>query len=155
MWLTPGAVADLLAEADWHQGEETGGLLLGYRNDGAVVISEVLGPGPCAEHGRFTFRPDADWQRQQVARIYTASGRITTYLGDWHTHPGGTTTLSRRDTRTIRGIARATAARQPQPLMAVLAFDAEPAGGELTVWELAKRWRAPQACVLRILRLGD
>ncbi|KQT94137.1 hypothetical protein ASG49_04295 [Marmoricola sp. Leaf446] len=150
-WLEPAGLVELVGEAARHRDEETGGMLLGYRNDGAIVITDVVGPGPAARHGRFTFRPDAQWQQGQVAKTYAASGRTTTYLGDWHTHPGGSTTLSRRDIRTLRGISRAKGARQPQPLMAVLAFDDDPQDGRLVVWELPGRYRRPVPCRLQVM----
>lgn len=102
---------------------ETGGVLLGYwRSDKRTgVITDVVGPGPAAVHGRDFFEPDAKYQSAEIARIYELSGRITTYLGDWHTHPGGSTGLSAQDRRTLRTIAASPAARAPTPLMGILA----------------------------------
>jgi integrative and conjugative element protein (TIGR02256 family) len=100
-------------------------MLLGYISPASppdeVVIETVIGPGPGACHYASRFEPDAAWQQSELARSYEDSGRVTTYLGDWHTHPGGLTLPSRRDRRTARAIARTAGARMPSPLMLILA----------------------------------
>jgi len=119
------ALAAMEREADARRPLETGGMLLGYiaPKEGVetVVIEVVLGPGPEAVHSTHCFEPDDDWQQRELAEAYATSGRVTTYLGDWHTHPSGTTTPSRRDLRTARSIARTRGARAPRPLMMILA----------------------------------
>jgi integrative and conjugative element protein (TIGR02256 family) len=100
---------------------ETGGIVLGHDHGTHVAIREVVGPGPQASHARYAFRPDADWQAEQVATAWHTDPTIE-YLGDWHTHPGGTTRLSRLDHRTAQAIADAKQARQPAPVMIVLAL---------------------------------
>ena len=73
----------------------------------------AIGPGPAAVHAARRFAPDADYHEHEVARRYEASGRVDGYLGDWHTHPLGRPRLSRADRRTLRLIARSSAARAP------------------------------------------
>lgn len=94
---------------------------MGYWAEPDVVITNAIGPGPRAMHHPRGFVPDAQYQEHEVARFYEESGRSSTYLGDWHTHPGATTRLSRRDKRTLQLIARSSEARCSRPLMAVLA----------------------------------
>jgi integrative and conjugative element protein (TIGR02256 family) len=102
---------------------ETGGILLGYElvDELAVVVTDLVGPGPTASYSRGEFVPDGLWQEHQVARIYERSGRRTTYLGDWHSHPDGSPTPSRRDHRTARAIGRHAPARMPRPVMLIAA----------------------------------
>lgn len=121
-WLRAAVHADLLAQADEHAPKETGGLLLGYRHSPTeIVITDAIGPGPGGNHRRAGFDPDTDWQTSELALRYAAHHRRITYLGDWHTHPGGSSTLSRTDRRTVRAIAHHADARCPHPVMAVLA----------------------------------
>lgn len=94
---------------------------MGYWAEPDVVITDAIGPGPKAVHYKIGFLPDAQFHEMEVARIYGQSGRLSTYLGDWHTHPRGSTRLSRRDKRTLQRIACSSDARCPKPLMAVLA----------------------------------
>ncbi len=93
---------------------------------------ELIGPGPAAQHAPLSFRPDAPWQQERIDEAYGRSGRTVTYLGDWHTHPSGTPTLSPRDMSTLRRIARAADARARRPVMAVF-------GGGDPQWTLSVR----------------
>lgn len=123
-------------EADHKAPNETGGILFGYWIDrfGEVVVSAVIGPGPDAEHEPSHFRPDSEYQEDELARLYEEYGRLHTYLGDWHTHPGGGAYLSRKDRRTLGRIARYEPARSPFPIMAVMAR--EEGDWTVTAW----RW---------------
>jgi integrative and conjugative element protein (TIGR02256 family) len=112
----------MAAEAEAHAPRETGGVLMGtWLSSSAVSVTEVIGPGPRASHRRNGFEPDYEYHERQIARIYEASGRIQTYLGDWHSHPGGISALSKKDEETLRGIAAYNEARAPVPLMAIIA----------------------------------
>jgi integrative and conjugative element protein (TIGR02256 family) len=149
VWLPRQALSDMEAEADRVNPLETGGVLLGYWGRPAVeaVVTHVTGPGPRAIHLREAFEPDDDFQSEEIARIYGASGRLFSYLGDWHTHPGATAYLSPTDRKTLRKIARHGPSRLSVPLMAVLA------GGDpwhLRIWRYKPpRWnlRFPRALV--------
>jgi integrative and conjugative element protein (TIGR02256 family) len=127
LWLTPALVEKMTTEAERTTPLETGGVLLGYlASGGDIVAVAAIGPGPKATHRRRRFEPDSSWQREQIAREYEASGRVHTYLGDWHSHPGGGATPSRRDERTARHISRHRAARARQPLMVILSHTTGP-----------------------------
>jgi integrative and conjugative element protein (TIGR02256 family) len=125
VWLAQKVIDSMLDEATAVAPNETGGMLLGYEGMDAPepVVTEVIGPGPNARHSPSRFEPDADWQQGEVERIYADSGRITTYLGDWHTHPRGPARPSRKDRRTARRIARSKEARAPAPLMLIAGRD--------------------------------
>jgi integrative and conjugative element protein (TIGR02256 family) len=139
VWLRRSAERDMHREADKYPSNETGGLLLGWTADEQVVIDRVIGPGPDALHRPRSFLPDQRWHEEQLAAAYGASGGRLVYLGDWHTHPGGPTTLSMLDKRTLCSIATSPEARAPAPIMAVLA------GGKpwkLAVWQMTRRGRS-------------
>jgi integrative and conjugative element protein (TIGR02256 family) len=135
VWVSEAVLEAMEKEAREKSPMETGGVLIGYWADdsGEVVITHATGPGPEAVHRLDEFIPDAPFQRNEVARIYRDSGRLHTYLGDWHTHPRGSLRLSRRDVRTLASIGATPAARATAPLMGILA-------GEVPLWELAI-WR--------------
>lgn len=113
---------DEAARRDPH---ETGGVLLGYWGEDAAVVADMVGPGPDALHGPNGFVPDAEYQEMEIAQRYETSGRIVTYMGDWHSHPGGSGRVSRLDLRTLHTIAREPAARAPAPIMLVVS-DGDP-----------------------------
>lgn len=122
LWLPVEILASLAGEAQRFAPFETGGVLLGYWGDetGEPVVTDFVGPGPKAKHGRQGFTPDQDFHLTEIARRYAESGRRLHYLGDWHTHPGGAAELSKRDRKTLRRIAAEPEARTPQPVMLVL-----------------------------------
>ena len=122
-WINRIVICKMREEVERRALFETGGCLFGYwgPTSEAVVIGEYVGPGPNAKHARFSFKPDSAWQKIQISRLYASSGRLWTYLGDWHSHPGGSLTLSWRDRRTLFTIATFAPARTPYPLMALIA----------------------------------
>ncbi|WP_197426988.1 Mov34/MPN/PAD-1 family protein [Noviluteimonas gilva] len=105
---------------DWEP-LEVGGVLAGYWNGQAAIVTDFVGPGNDAQHHRYTFVPDDEYHVDEIARLYRESNGATTYLGDWHTHPSGTARLSPLDKRTLRRIANAPEARCPDPLMVLFA----------------------------------
>ena len=123
VWLPPSVVVQLERESERCRPLETGGVLLGFldRDDlGKLQVISASGPGPRAIHRHNSFTPDALWQERQIADTYEQSGRIVTYLGDWHSHPGGAEGPSRLDRKTAARIARTTAARARYPLSLIL-----------------------------------
>jgi integrative and conjugative element protein (TIGR02256 family) len=123
---------------------ETGGVLMGWHNETRqeVVVVHAVGPGPMGMHGSHRFEPDNDYHLVAVADVYQRSGRTVTYLGDWHTHPNGSTSLSRRDKTTLGGIATHGPSRCPSPLMVVLAGNPEDG------WHAAAHTWAPRRVLL-------
>ena len=149
-FLTHAVVEAMVREAADRAPDETGGVLLGVSSDSGVWVQSVIGPGRNAIHRRTSFVPDAEFQRLQIGEAYTAAGRRLEYLGDWHSHPQTAAYLSKIDVKTLRGIAKHKEARQPRPVMAIVA------GGDpwrLAVWRLRQRHffvkRTPEA--LRIV----
>lgn len=117
-------LAELLAEGWRRWPDETGGLLLGRTYGDLVCVTEVVGPGPAASHEPRTFTPDSDWQAAQAADAWRRD-RSVAYLGDWHTHPRGSTRLSALDVTTAQQIADAPQARRPSPVMVVAALSGD------------------------------
>src|SRR4051794_35166071 len=107
-WCSAKSRAAMIAEANRAYPTETGGILMGYwaRPNLEAVVTRVIGPGPNAIHTPVRFVPDTEYQERKIAEVYARSGRLETYLGDWHTHPGSSCgKLSRQDRRTLRRIA--------------------------------------------------
>ena len=110
---------------------ETGGLLFGYWADnGEPVIEVMVGPGPKAQHNRFTFEPDYDFHDLEVDKIYADKENRNYYLGDWHCHPyPGEVALSVTDIETLVKIGGEVSPRSPLTLII---------GGK--EWEILKIW---------------
>ncbi|MDP2660444.1 MAG: Mov34/MPN/PAD-1 family protein [Dehalococcoidia bacterium] len=119
VWVSEAALNAILKEADKDPDRETGGVLMGHWAEHSAVIAAVIGPGPGAVSKKRRFRPDNQWQRQEIARLYRKSGRTVTYLGDWHSHPGRLPLPSRLDVRTAHRIATFEESRAPNPLIII------------------------------------
>lgn len=125
VWVERSVLDRIYAEADLKAPLETGGMLVGYCgiDPPEVVVTDVIGGGPAAIETEESFCPDGPWQREELAGRYRDSGRITTYLGDWHSHPAGIAAPSSRDRRTAKKISRTRDARMARPLTLILSCD--------------------------------
>lgn len=124
----PAWLFDVAVTEGWSKWPlETGGILLGKPTPNGHIVTDLVGPGPDGRHERYGFVPDSEWQAEQVARLWATDPALH-YLGDWHTHPDGSTRLSSLDRATARDIAAYEEARQPSPFMLVLAL-----GGDQSV----------------------
>ena len=129
LWIPDDVTTVMRTEASRMAPFETGGELLGYRavdRSGGyaqehIVVLGASGPGLDARHTKTTFVPECAHDETMIARAYEQSGGRVTYLGDWHSHPSGSGTLSRQDVETLQRIAAYKPARAPMPLMVVLA----------------------------------
>ncbi len=139
-WISWELALEMFTMAAQEAPRETGGVLMGYwTSDGSdVVVTHVVGPGAAALHTTTLFVPDHDAHLRQIERIYLQSGRVSTYLGDWHAHPAGGSLLSATDRRTLRRIASTPSARADCPLMGIVARDEE-GDWHLAVWILGQR----------------
>lgn len=153
IWISRNFLDHIALEADAAFPMETGGTFMGWWADPATaVVSALVDAGPGAQHGATHFQPDQEWQLQEIARRYEASGRRETYLGDWHSHPRARSgTLSFIDRGVLRRIIGAPAARCPNPLMMILWGEQS---WQMTCWRASLRrgllWRrlAAEQCRL-------
>jgi integrative and conjugative element protein (TIGR02256 family) len=121
VWLPKRLLAEAEAWANAWAPLEVGGILAGYIQGAEGVVTHLVGPGTRATHTRASFLPDHTYHVDEVARIYRETEGVSTYLGDWHTHPDGLPRLSPTDRKTLRNIATDPEARCPEPLMMILA----------------------------------
>lgn len=121
---------------------ETGGVFMGERvTQDRWQVDHVIGPGPGALHERHRFTPDPEWQHERIAERFLATGGRSTYLGDWHSHPGAHHgRLSFVDRCAARTILR-SAESQCDRLLMVIAWG-RPEEWELGAWacELHGGW---------------
>jgi integrative and conjugative element protein (TIGR02256 family) len=125
IWIPERARVNLIWEAQSWDPKETGGLLLGHIGvEGDVVIREVSTPGLAAERSEWSYLPDQAHDEKIVADCYRASGGRMTYVGDWHSHPGGKAYLSKDDRAVLRRVANWPAAQLSNPAMMVVGLGA-------------------------------
>lgn len=85
-----------------HQATETGGVLVGRRLGGEIIVPFVIPAGPAAMQCTTRFRPDAAWQQTLLDYLFERFG--LDYVGDYHRHPGGFDRPSVQDRETARHI---------------------------------------------------
>ena len=150
LWIARALLKQMQHEACVKYPLETGGVLVGYETSaGLGVVTQWLGPGPKAIHRKRSYVPDHDFHDVETARLYRESGRISVYLGDWHTHPDGPVALSLTDLWTLRRIARHAKARRTNPIMLIIggaSFEA------VQVWQWRRQvfWGATEPLELRL-----
>lgn len=128
-WIDNGALHKMRQEGMIHFPLETGGSLMGYRTkNGDVVIVDVTGSGPDAIHERYNFQCDASWIQKQINKVFDETDGMIHYLGDWHTHPGGSTELSDMDKKALKLIVDTPEAFSPCAIMVVLGFRCDKLG---------------------------
>ncbi len=138
-WLAQSVLDAMRIEANQAEPDETGGILLGYRaaTQNAVVINGIVGPGPKATHEPFEFEPDYEYQAEQISLLYEKGNPVPVYyLGDWHTHLHDISSLSLKDKRTLKTIARDPEAHAPRPVMLVLKYSG---CWRPVIWELYRK----------------
>lgn len=129
-------------EADRTFPLESGGVLMGERlSSECWRIDHIIGPGPGARHERYRFTPDPAWQHERIAERFLATGGRSTYLGDWHSHPGACHgRLSYVDRGAARAILRSPDSQCDRVLMAIVW--GRPDDWDIDVWacELGSGW---------------
>lgn len=122
VWIDSSLLRSFVADAEAEDPNETGGMLVGYWavDGGDLVVVDAIPGGPGAQRSRTGFRPDGRWQQARLEQLYSDSERTTTYVGDWHSHPRGTATPSRKDIKTARRVAGLKSGRTPRPLTLIV-----------------------------------
>jgi integrative and conjugative element protein (TIGR02256 family) len=99
--------------------KETGGILIGYKADCEIVVTNATGPGPNAKHSFFNFSRDIDYCNSSLEQYFYESNGILTYIGEWHTHPYGRPIPSRQDDKELFSIGRTDTYQNNAPLLVI------------------------------------
>jgi integrative and conjugative element protein (TIGR02256 family) len=120
LWFPRALLTQIMEQGNQHAPVETGGMLLGWRQERAIVVTAQVEAGPGALRGPRSFTPDGDWQQRRLEEAYEQSGRSVTYLGDWHSHPRGSRHPSPKDRETAAAVAAEPLARASMPVTMIL-----------------------------------
>jgi integrative and conjugative element protein (TIGR02256 family) len=122
LWLEASAARLIRTTATGRRLRETGGPLFGYVGDNRdVVVSEAYGPGPAAHHERLRLIPDHAETQRLIEEIHDRSEGRLSYLGDWHTHPGGSASPSGTDLKSLRDLAADAGMDLGEPVIVIVA----------------------------------
>ncbi|WP_296097154.1 Mov34/MPN/PAD-1 family protein [uncultured Agrobacterium sp.] len=149
IWVSPAAIASIVEASRAANRIETGGILIGrYGPEGWVADIVEATPKPKGSRsGLFWF------QRSSTGLTSLLNDRWSKglhYLGEWHSHPGGSPTPSSSDVRAMLAVADDEAYRCVTPLLVIL-------GGRLDAdWSLSVTlFRAGHAITLKQCRGDD
>lgn len=78
---------------------ETGGLMIGlaHMKRRTIYVTDILGPSPDSHGSRYEFCRGRDGYLSALDTFGTATGGLLGYVGEWHTHPTGTSRASGTD----------------------------------------------------------
>lgn len=113
----------LLEESKLHPGKETGGVLIGYNQNNALIITVATGPGPKAIHGSHRFLRDKDFCQAQLDHWAVNTNRTWDYIGEWHKHTTNTYIPSHTDKQSLCYIAKAKNYHVTQPIQLIVCMD--------------------------------
>lgn len=99
---------------------EVGGWLLGYwtQKDEVVVVTHATPPAARGTACGITI--SGEGHRPRFDEAWAKSNGNVTFLGDWHTHPGGPASPSVRDARALLQLANEPEYGTPRPLVAIV-----------------------------------
>lgn len=122
----------ILAIADQAHPNEGGAALFGsYSGDGKVAFIEGVAPETKnSESGRYQFKRGASGLAAFFRRLFTRSKGEQYYVGEFHSHPGGTPEPSCTDEQTQYSIARDATSCCEAPILLLV-------GGTPSVREVA------------------
>lgn len=87
-----------------HYPKEFGGVFVGFKKEGLIVIEDVLIPDDFV-NGKTEFVRHPGTLNDRLAKIFKETNGKTTYLGEWHSHPNASATPSSTDEKAMKEIA--------------------------------------------------
>lgn len=94
------AYATLLSEVLDEVKTETGGVLLGYWDNGVCQVVESIDPGPSSRFEVAYFEYDQDYVNHLINKVSRIYDRQLDLVGLWHRHPGSFDRFSATDDET-------------------------------------------------------
>lgn len=120
LWIAPALVEQMLALPA--RPYEIGGWLLGYWTADRSSVAVTAGTPPGRRGTPFGITIDGRHHRRRFDEAWQGSGGLVTFVGDWHSHPGGPSVPSRRDERAARLVAVDPDFGTPQPILAIVSL---------------------------------
>jgi len=127
---------------------EVGGWLLGYWTEDRAAIVVTHGTPPAVRGTAFGIMIRGKGHRRRFDEAWACSNGHVTFIGDWHTHPGGPTVPSQQDQRAMRQLAEDADYGTPIPVIAIAACPRWK--GSTTQRDVAFYSRAPDRTIHRL-----
>lgn len=101
-----------------HYPLEIGGLLLGIKHFNYSIVVDFELPQEYKNGSNF-FERGVSHLNQYLSKIYESTDSQIQYLGEWHTHPDGSTKFSQDDFVSIKNIAHNNLTNNPCPYLLI------------------------------------
>ena len=104
-----------------HYTNEFGGILIGtYSDSGKVVnINETCVPTKF-QSSKFLFKRYVKNLNKRIKKLYYDSNGDVIYVGEWHSHPNGSSHYSQKDLNSISEIASDSKVKISSPLLLII-----------------------------------
>ncbi len=112
----------IIEELLWHHyPNEFGGVFIGYKSSNNVIISNVLIPDSY-KNGKTVFVRHPGTLNQRLSEIHKITKGKIQYLGEWHSHPNGTTNPSVTDLNAMKDIGKDKKINNQEPILMIANF---------------------------------
>lgn len=97
-------IDQLIHQAQEAAPNETGGILIGMvaTKQRTIYITRLLDAPGDSEHCPYAFKMGVNDIPDQVRTIMQKTGNLIRYVGEWHSHPQGPSSLSQKDQETVQ-----------------------------------------------------
>jgi [CysO sulfur-carrier protein]-S-L-cysteine hydrolase len=103
-----------------HSPKEFGGIFSGLRRESSYFIIDIVLPEKY-ENSRVQFTRHPDNLNIYLKNVYGNTSGAIEYLGEWHSHPGGSNRFSGHDLTTMKAIASDDGVKMENPLLLIIA----------------------------------
>lgn len=108
-----------------HYPNEYGGFLVGYYSSDrkSLTITDFIQPTKYKSH-QFIFERSTEGIEKKLNELFNCENRQY-YVGEWHTHPNGSTNYSSTDLNAMINIANSDSIRITNPILLIISISRE------------------------------
>ena len=119
LYISNDILSKIKQELSNHYPNEFGGVFVGFKQNELIVIEDVLIPDDF-ENGKTIFVRRPGTLNERLELIFnTTKGKIT-YIGEWHSHPGGPPNPSSTDINAMQEIADTKKIGNSNPILMIV-----------------------------------
>lgn len=120
--ITDGLIDKLTSLGIKNYPHECGGFLVGYYSEDKLTlhITDFLLPTK-DKKSRFLFERSVQGLKEKLYKLFQTKGHF--YIGEWHTHPNGSTMYSKTDLNAMIKIAEHDTVYIENPILLILSLD--------------------------------
>lgn len=124
-------------ETKFHYPKEFGGVFVGYKSDVNFIITDILIPDEY-KNGTTIFIREPGTLNERLLEIHKMTNGKIEYLGEWHSHPNGSTTPSSTDIYAMEIISKDKNINIDRPLLMIVEVDKASFGKDLYIYDNKK-----------------